>query len=165
MNFEKFEQNNSEADVKKELPEVESFVKNAHEKKKGISPLSKYALIAIAGYLAGKNVERHIDVTGEMIDNLKSKDYVIESIDEGVSTPEYIHQVDESFSSDEFGSFKSSHHEDKAYIESLALVDEILEKENPELSPENLEKLELMRGALSESLKLLDDVLHDTEGK
>lgn len=154
MNFEKLtSMNNAE-----EVPETKNIDKGI-EKRKEVPPYVKYILIAVAGYMAGKNAERNFDQASEIIDAFKQKNSIVENNTD--TDPDFVNRVDVSPEWEVKSDVVDS---DLKYQESLKLVDEILARENPELSPENLEKLELMRGALSESLKLLDDVLSDTEG-
>lgn len=148
MNFEKLNNNSGEENI----PETKE-INESIERKREIPLGVKITLIALAGYLGGKNAERQFDQAKEMIDAFKQNGSFVENTE---VTPE------------EFGAkpyFVNGAETDFEYQESLKLVDEILAKENSDISPENRDKLQQMRQTLSESLEIVDDILSEGEGK
>jgi hypothetical protein len=149
MNFENFK---NDIINEENIPETKEISKSI-ERKREIPQSVKYALVAIAGYFAGKNAERQFDQTKEMIDAFKQGGSIVENTDvtpeEFGAKPYFVNHVDTNFE----------------YQESLKLVDEILAKENSDISPENRDKLQQMRQTLSESLEILDDVLSNNQDK
>jgi hypothetical protein len=140
MNFENFKNDSRQEDI------IET--KKSIEGKREVPQSVKYALIALLGYVGGKGIERQIDQTIEIIDALKQNNSLVESADTSFGAdPDFVNRVDTDFE----------------YQESLKLVDEILAREDSDMSPENIDKLQQVRQTLSESLEVVDEVLSNVD--